>query len=66
MASYMATSYGPQAAQVHEEPPSKSSLNLTLMQHPCDENFEPRKVHVRLVIEPPRACTTVFLRTLPP
>jgi hypothetical protein len=37
----MATFYGPQAAQVNEEPLPKSSLNLTLTQHPCDEDFEP-------------------------
>jgi hypothetical protein len=30
MASRMVTSYGPQAAQANEEPPSKSSLDLTL------------------------------------
>jgi hypothetical protein len=31
MASRMVTSYGPQAAQVNEEPSSESSLDLTLM-----------------------------------
>jgi hypothetical protein len=41
MASRMITSYEPQAAQVNEEPPSESSLNLTLMQHPCDEDPKP-------------------------
>jgi hypothetical protein len=30
--------YRPQAAQVNEEPPLESSLDLTLMQHSCDEN----------------------------
>jgi hypothetical protein len=29
MALHMATSYGPQAAQVNEEPPPESSLDLT-------------------------------------
>ncbi len=33
MASHMATSYEPQAAQVNEKPIAKSSLDLTLMQH---------------------------------
>jgi hypothetical protein len=47
----MATSYGPQTAQ---ELPRMSSLNLTLTQHPRDEDPEPRKVHTRLKIEPPR------------
>jgi hypothetical protein len=32
--------YGPQVAQVNEEPTPKSSLDLMLMQHPCDEDFE--------------------------
>ncbi len=52
MASRMATSYGPQAAQVNEELLSESSLDLTLMQYPHDENPEPRKVRARLEIEP--------------
>jgi hypothetical protein len=55
MASCMVTSYGPQAAQVNEEPPSESSLDLTLMQHPRDEKPEPRKVHIHFEVEPPRA-----------
>jgi hypothetical protein len=41
MASHMVTSYGPQAAQVNEEPPPESFLDLTLTQHPCDEEPEP-------------------------
>jgi hypothetical protein len=41
MASRMATFYGPQATQVNEESPPESSLDLTLTQHPCDEDFEP-------------------------
>jgi hypothetical protein len=40
MASRMATFYGPQAAQVNEEPLLKSSLYLTMMQHPHDEDPE--------------------------
>jgi hypothetical protein len=55
MASCTATSYGPQAAQANEEPPSESSLDLTLTQHPRDEEPEPREVRARLEIEPPRA-----------
>ncbi len=55
MASRMVTSYGPQATQANEEPPSESSLDLTLTQHPRDEEPEPREVRVRLEVEPPRA-----------
>jgi hypothetical protein len=55
MASRTVTSYGPQATQANEEPPSESSLDLTLTQHPHDEKLEPQEVHARLEIEPPRA-----------
>jgi len=51
----MVTFYGPQAAQMNEEPLPESSLDLTLTQHPCDEELEPRKVCARLEVEPPRA-----------
>ncbi len=54
MASRTVTSYGPQAAQANDEPPSESSLDLTLTQHPRDEVFEPREVRARLEIEPLR------------
>jgi hypothetical protein len=40
MASRMVTSYGPQAAQANEEPPPKSSLDLTLTHHLRDEELE--------------------------
>jgi hypothetical protein len=40
MALRMVTSYGPQAAQANEKSPLESSLNLTLMQHPYDEEHE--------------------------
>jgi hypothetical protein len=55
MASRIVTSYGPQAAQANEEPPLKSSLDLTLTQHLHDEEPEPREVCVRLAVEPLRA-----------
>jgi hypothetical protein len=55
MASRIVTFYWPQAAQVNEEPPSESSLDLTLTQHPCDEELEPREVRARLEVEPLRA-----------
>jgi hypothetical protein len=44
MASHMVTSYGPQAAQANEKPPLETFLDLTLTQHPCDEEREPREV----------------------
>jgi hypothetical protein len=53
MASRMVTFYGPQVAQANEEPPPESSLDLTLMQHPRDEEFEPREVHAHFEVEPP-------------
>jgi hypothetical protein len=49
----MATSYGPQAAQVNEEPAPETSLDLTFMQHPRDEDPEPQEVHLCLEIYPP-------------
>jgi hypothetical protein len=55
MASRMVTSYGPQVAQANEEPPPESSIDLTLTQHPCDEEPKPREVRARLEVEPPRA-----------
>jgi hypothetical protein len=55
MASCMATFYGPQTTQVNEEPPLESSLDLTLMQHPRDEDPEPREMRAYLEIKPPWA-----------
>jgi hypothetical protein len=37
MALRIVTFYGPQAAQANEEPPSKSSLDLTLTQYLYDK-----------------------------
>jgi hypothetical protein len=53
MTLHMVTFYGPQVAQANEEPPSESSLDLTLMQHPRDEEPEIREVHAHLEVEPP-------------
>jgi hypothetical protein len=67
MASRTVTIYGPQAAQANEEPPSESSLDLTLTQHPRDEELELREVHARLEVEPLRAwyyCILSNSRTL--
>jgi len=55
MASRMVSSYGLQAAQANEEPPPESSLDLTLTQHPRDEEPELREVCAHLEVEPPRA-----------
>jgi hypothetical protein len=54
MASRTITSYGPQVAQANEEPPPESSLDLTLTQHPRDEEPEPRELRARLEVELPR------------
>ncbi len=53
MALHTITSYGPQAAQANEEQPPESSLDLTLTQHPRDEESEPREVLACLEVEPP-------------
>ncbi len=44
MALHMITFYEPQATQVNEEPPPKSSLELTLMLHLHEEDPELQKV----------------------
>jgi hypothetical protein len=53
MVSHMTMSYKPQATQVNEKLPRESSLNLTLTQHPRDEDLEPQEVCPRLEVEPP-------------
>jgi hypothetical protein len=55
MVSRMVSSYGPQTTQANEEPPPESSLDLTLTQHPHDEEPKLRKVRARLEVEPLRA-----------
>jgi hypothetical protein len=40
---------------MNEESAPKSSLDLTLTQHPRDENPAPRGVRTRLEVDPPRA-----------
>jgi hypothetical protein len=49
----MVTSNRPQVAQANEELPLESSLDLTLMQYPCDEEPEIHEVRTRLEVEPP-------------
>jgi len=48
----MAASYGPQAAQVNEELIPKSSINLTLTQHPSDEDPKPQEVCAHFEVNP--------------
>jgi hypothetical protein len=40
---------------VNEESASETSLDLTLTQHPCDEDPAPQEVRVHLEVDPPRA-----------
>jgi hypothetical protein len=51
----MAMSYGPQATQVNEKLAPESSLDLTLTQHPRDEDPALRKVRDCLEVAPLRA-----------
>jgi hypothetical protein len=44
-----------QVTQVNEKPAPKSSLDLTLTQHPYDEDPAPQKVRARLEVNPLRA-----------
>jgi len=48
----MATSYMPQAAQVNEESAPESYLDLTLMQHPRDEDLEPQEARAHFKVNP--------------
>jgi hypothetical protein len=52
---------------MNEEPAPKASVNLTLTQHPRDENPKPREVCTRLEVDPPRTwyyCISPNFRTL--
>jgi hypothetical protein len=51
MVSHMTMSYGLQVAQMNEELPQKSSLDLTITQPLRDEDLEPQKVHLHFKIE---------------
>jgi hypothetical protein len=53
VASRIIMFYGPQVTQMNEKLPWESSLNLTLAQHPHDENLKPREVCPCLEVEPP-------------
>jgi len=75
MASRMARSYRPQVAQTNEKLTPKPSLDLTLTQHPRDEEPESRKVRACLEVDPPGAwyyhispnsCTLVILMQVDP
>jgi len=63
----MVTSYGPQTSQMNEKQPLKSYFDLTLTQHPRDENLQPWEVHACFEVEPPRTwyyCISSNSRTL--
>jgi hypothetical protein len=66
MALHMATSYRPQDAQVNEKPTLKSYLDLTLTQHPYDEDSKLQEVHTRLKSIPLELGITTFPRTFAP
>jgi hypothetical protein len=60
---------------MNEEPPWESSLDLTLTQHPHDEDPKPRNMCLHFEVEPPRAsyyrifpnfCTLVMLLRIDP
>ncbi len=52
MALCMIMSYGPQASQINEEPPQESSIDLTLTQHPHDEDPKPWEMRLHFEIKP--------------
>jgi hypothetical protein len=71
----MTTSYWPQATQVDEKPPWEPNLNLTLTQHPYDEDLETQEMCLHLEVEPPQAwyyhiflnfCTLLILLQVDP
>jgi hypothetical protein len=51
---------------VNEELALESSLNLTLTQHPHDEDLEPQEVHAHLEVNPLKFGIIAFLRTFAP
>jgi hypothetical protein len=66
----MATFYGPQATQMNEESALESFLDLTLTQHPHDEDLAPREVRACFEVNLlrawyyriyPNSCTLVIL-----
>jgi hypothetical protein len=70
MASHTAMSYEPQIVQVNEELTPESFIDLTLMQHPHDENLAPQEVCICLKVDPLQtwyyhislnSCTLVIL-----
>jgi len=70
MGSCMATSYGPQVVQANEELALELYLDMTLTQHPHDEELESQEVRARLEVDSPQAwyyrislnsCTLVIL-----
>ncbi len=67
MASRVAMSYGPQVMQTNEELTLELFLDLTLIQHLHDEEFELRKVRAHLEVNPPQVwyyCISPNSRTM--
>jgi hypothetical protein len=67
MVSRMTIFYELQTTQVNEKLPLESSLDLTLMQHPCDEDPKLQEVRPCFEIEPPRVwyyCISLNSHTL--
>jgi hypothetical protein len=66
MASRMTTFYGPQVAQVNENPPQESSLDLTLMHYLHDENPKSQEVCPHFEVEPFELGIITFFQILAP
>jgi hypothetical protein len=66
MVSRIVTSYEPQAMQMNEEPTSESSLDLTLTQHPHDEDLHYERCALVLKSIPLELGIITFLQTLAP
>jgi hypothetical protein len=62
MVSHMTMSYRLQVAQMNEEPPQESSLDLTLTQPLHDEDLEPQKVRLHFKIESLQVWYYQFLK----
>ncbi len=66
MASHIATSYGPQIAQVNEELLLTSSLDLTMMQHLMMKILNLERCAFILKLKPLELGIIIFLQTLAP
>jgi len=62
----MITFYGLQATQMNEKTPRKLFVDLTLTQHPHDEDLEPQKVCFCFKVNPFELGVITFLQTFVP